>query len=194
MVRMGGRSTSTRMPMTTRSRAPSTRRSRQKSFRASIRGMHMTSPSNGWRRCVRRCAPPDGSSPLGAWSRSTSGPITSRPRRVPPTVTIRRPDEGNAGASRPYSASMSAPGPVQFIFGLHVHQPVGNFDRVFEEHARDVYLPFLSRLRERDCLPVMLHISGPLLEWMEAHGSPYLDLVGRLVADGQIELLLSGMY
>jgi hypothetical protein len=84
--------------------------------------------------------------------------------------------------------------PVRFIFGLHVHQPVGNFDHVFEEHARDVYLPFLTRLAERECLPLVLHISGPLLEWLEAHGHPYLDLVGRLVADGHVELLLSGMY
>ncbi len=84
--------------------------------------------------------------------------------------------------------------PVRFIFGLHVHQPVGNFDHVFEEHARDVYLPLLTRLAERECLPLVLHISGPLLEWLEAHGHPYLDLVGRLVADGGVELLLSGMY
>jgi len=84
--------------------------------------------------------------------------------------------------------------PVRFVFGLHVHQPVGNFDHVFEEHARDVYVPFLTRLAERECLPLVLHISGPLLEWLEAHGHPYLDLVGRLVADGHVELLLSGMY
>ena len=80
------------------------------------------------------------------------------------------------------------------FFGLHVHQPVGNFDRVFEEHTRDVYLPLLTRLAERDCLPLVVHISGPLLEWLEAHDTGYLDLVGRLAADGRIELLLSGMY
>lgn len=84
--------------------------------------------------------------------------------------------------------------PIRFVFGLHVHQPVGNFDHVFEEHAREVYLPFLRRLAERSFTPIVLHISGPLLEWLEAHGDPYLDLVGRLVADGRVELLLSGFY
>ncbi len=84
--------------------------------------------------------------------------------------------------------------PVRFIFGLHIHQPVGNFDHVFEEHTRDVYAPFLARVAERECWPLVLHISGPLLEWLEERGHAYLDLVARLVSDGHVELLLSGMY
>ncbi|MBE0593495.1 MAG: hypothetical protein IH616_13950, partial [Gemmatimonadales bacterium] len=55
---------------------------------------------------------------------------------------------------------------IRFIFGVHLHQPVGNFDHVFEQHVRDVYLPFLSALAERDFFPIALHISGPLLEWL----------------------------
>jgi len=80
------------------------------------------------------------------------------------------------------------------VFGVHFHQPVGNFDHVFEEHVRDVYRPFIERLREREFLPIALHISGPLLEWLEAHDSTYLDLIGRLAADGHVELLTSGFY
>jgi len=71
---------------------------------------------------------------------------------------------------------------------------VGNFDHVFEQHVRDVYRPFIERLREREFLPIALHISGPLLEWLEAHDSAYLDLIGQLAADGRIELLSSGFY
>jgi hypothetical protein len=37
---------------------------------------------------------------------------------------------------------------IRFIFGVHNHQPVGNFDHVFEHHVREVYLPFLSALVE----------------------------------------------
>ncbi len=84
--------------------------------------------------------------------------------------------------------------PLQFIFGLHVHQPVGNFDHVFADHVEDVYLPFLSALAEREFFPVSLHVSGPLLDWLEAHDARYLDLIGRLVTDGKLELLLSGYY
>ncbi len=84
--------------------------------------------------------------------------------------------------------------PVLFTFGLHAHQPVGNFGNVFEEHLRDVYEPFLVRAIEGEFLPVTLHISGPLLDWLEANRPRYLDMVGRLVADGQVELLLGGYY
>jgi len=84
--------------------------------------------------------------------------------------------------------------PLRFVFGVHFHQPVGNFDHVFEEHLRDVYRPLVERLAERQFLPIALHISGPLLEWLEVHDSAYLDLIGRLAADGQLELLLAGFY
>ena len=39
--------------------------------------------------------------------------------------------------------------PVRFVFGVHFHQPVGNFDHVFEEHLRDVYRPLVERLAHR---------------------------------------------
>jgi len=84
--------------------------------------------------------------------------------------------------------------PLGFVFGVHLHQPVGNFDHVFEEHLRDVYRPLVERLVERRFLPFTLHLSGPLLEWLEAHDTAYLDLIGRLAAEGHIELLLAGFY
>ena len=84
--------------------------------------------------------------------------------------------------------------PIRFAFGLHLHQPVGNFDHVFAQHVEDVYRPLVDSLAGREFLPVVLHLSGPLLEWLEGHETGYLDRVGRLVADGRIELLLAGFY
>ncbi len=84
--------------------------------------------------------------------------------------------------------------PVRFVFGLHLHQPVGNFDHVFAQHVEDVYRPLLSHLTEREFFPLALHLSGPLLEWLEGHDRPYLDRLGRLAADGRLELLLAGLY
>ena len=84
--------------------------------------------------------------------------------------------------------------PIRFVFGLHLHQPVGNFDHVFEQHVRDVYRPILERLSEREFLPLVLHLSGPLLEWLEEHDSSYLDLLGGLVSNARVELLLAGFY
>jgi len=85
-------------------------------------------------------------------------------------------------------------GPVRFVFGIHLHQPVGNFDQVFRSHVEDVYLPFLERSAERGFLPMTLHVSGPLLEWLEADGHRFLDVVGDLVDRGALEMLLSGFY
>ncbi len=88
----------------------------------------------------------------------------------------------------------AASDPLRFVFGVHQHQPVGNFGFVFDEHTRDVYLPLLKRLVERDFFPIVMHLSGPLLEWLESSHSSYLDMVGELASAGKIELLLSGYY
>ena len=71
---------------------------------------------------------------------------------------------------------------------------MGNFDHVFEQHVRDVYRPFLERLAEREFFPIAIHMSGPLLEWLEGHESALLDRIARLAVDGRLELLLSGFY
>ncbi len=84
--------------------------------------------------------------------------------------------------------------PLRFVFGLHLHQPVGNFDEVFAQHVEDVYRPLLEHLTDREFFPAVLHLSGPLLEWLETHQSSYLDRLGRLAADGRLEILLSGFY
>jgi alpha-amylase len=86
------------------------------------------------------------------------------------------------------------PEPLRFAFGVHLHQPVGTFDHVFEQHVREAYLPFLQTVAELDFLPISLHLSGPLLEWLEAHDPAYLDVLGPLVSDGRVELLLGGFY
>jgi len=84
--------------------------------------------------------------------------------------------------------------PLRFIFGLHLHQPVGNFDHVFESHVEDVYLPFLERCDERGLTPLALHVSGPLLEWLDGRGHRLLDVIGKLVDRGAVEPLLAGFY
>ncbi|HEU5218649.1 MAG TPA: alpha-amylase/4-alpha-glucanotransferase domain-containing protein [Gemmatimonadales bacterium] len=82
--------------------------------------------------------------------------------------------------------------PIRFAFGLHLHQPVGNFGSVFEQHVADVYRPVLREMVGAGCAPVTLHLSGPLLDWLLEHDAAYLDELGRLVTDGKVELLLAG--
>jgi hypothetical protein len=92
------------------------------------------------------------------------------------------------------TAAGTPAGPLRFVFGLHLHQPVGNFDQVFAQHVEDVYRPLLERLTDRSFFPAVLHLSGPLLEWLEAHEPGYLDQLGRLASDGHLEILLAGLY
>ncbi|HEV8381460.1 MAG TPA: alpha-amylase/4-alpha-glucanotransferase domain-containing protein [Gemmatimonadales bacterium] len=82
--------------------------------------------------------------------------------------------------------------PLRFVFGLHLHQPVGNFDHVMADHVRDVYRPIIEHASAAGFFPLTLHVSGPLLEWLEAHDTAWLDMIGRLAADRRLELLLAG--
>jgi len=83
---------------------------------------------------------------------------------------------------------------VRLILTLHNHQPIGNFDGVFEAALADSYAPFLDVLQEFPGLPVVLHISGSLLEWLEERHPEYIDRVRTLVQRGQIELLGGPFY
>ena len=82
--------------------------------------------------------------------------------------------------------------PLRFVFGLHLHQPVGNFDHVMADHVRDVYRPIIERAIAAGLFPLTLHVSGPLLEWLEQHDTAWLDMIGRLTGDQRLELLLAG--
>src|SRR5438876_6190390 len=77
--------------------------------------------------------------------------------------------------------------PLRFVFGLHLHQPVGNFDHVMADHVRDVYRPIIERATAAGFFPLTLHVSGPLLEWLEGHNTSWLDMIGQLAADGRLE-------
>jgi len=60
------------------------------------------------------------------------------------------------------------------------------------DHVRDVYRPIIERATAAGFFPLTLHVSGPLLEWLEDHDTPWLDMIGKLAADGRLELLLAG--
>lgn len=84
--------------------------------------------------------------------------------------------------------------PVRFIFGVHNHQPVGNFHSVFAQAHAEAYEPFLELMAEFPDLPFVVHVSGCLLEWLESHRPSYLRLLRDLVSRGQVELLGGAFY
>lgn len=84
--------------------------------------------------------------------------------------------------------------PVRFVFALHNHQPTGNFDGVFESAYRDSYAPFLELIDQYPEIPISLHTSGCLMEWLVERKPEYVDRLRRLVARGQIEIMGGGFY
>ena len=58
-------------------------------------------------------------------------------------------------------------GKVSFVFALHNHQPVGNFEHVFKESFEKCYKPFLCLLEKHPMIKVVLHYSGSLIDWIE---------------------------
>ena len=90
--------------------------------------------------------------------------------------------------------SPSSPGAAGIAIAIHNHQPVGNFDSVYEDAARRSYRPFLEALVRHPGVRLSMHWSGPLFEWLESHDAPLLDALGGLVARGQVELLSGAFY
>ncbi|HPI93840.1 MAG TPA: DUF1926 domain-containing protein [Deltaproteobacteria bacterium] len=83
---------------------------------------------------------------------------------------------------------------IQLAFCVHSHQPVGNYESVFEQGARECYLPFLRILREYPDIRMTLHYTGPLLEWFEKHSPEFFEILAGLVDRSQVELMGGGFY
>jgi 4-alpha-glucanotransferase len=83
---------------------------------------------------------------------------------------------------------------IRLVLVLHDHQPIGNFDNVFEQSYQDSYLPFLEVFERYPALKCALHTSGSLIEWLDARHPHYLDRVAQHVADGRIEIIGGPFY
>ncbi len=83
---------------------------------------------------------------------------------------------------------------INFIFGIHCHQPIGNFDFVIEDAYHKAYLPFLETLGRFPDIKLVMHYSGCLLEWLEKNHPEYLEILAKLVEDNQVELLGGAFY
>ena len=77
---------------------------------------------------------------------------------------------------------------------LHNHQPVGNFDGVFEASFQESYAPFLEVLKDYPGISIGLHTSGSLLEWLVQAHPEYIEELRPLVQSGQIEILGGPFY
>ena len=86
------------------------------------------------------------------------------------------------------------PNHIRFALVLHNHQPIGNFDHVFEQAYKDSYRPFLDVFERFESLKISLHTSGPLMEWMAEKHPEYIDRLAKLVAQGRVEIIGGPFY
>jgi alpha-amylase len=83
---------------------------------------------------------------------------------------------------------------LRLVMALHFHQPVGNFDTVFQDAVRLSYRPLVEHVERHPGVRAAFHLSGCLLEWLETHDRAFLDRVIALVGAGQVEPLGGGFY
>jgi alpha-amylase len=82
----------------------------------------------------------------------------------------------------------------QLVLIIHAHQPVGNFENVFEDSYRRCYLPFIETLEKHPRVRLALHFSGGLLDWIGRAHPEYFECLRELCARKQVEMLGGGFY
>ena len=81
---------------------------------------------------------------------------------------------------------------ISLLFGVHAHQPVGNFDSVMEEaHARS-YRMFLQTAERYPDFRFAVHFSGWLLDWLMARYPEDMARLAAMTRRGQVEWFGSG--
>ena len=83
---------------------------------------------------------------------------------------------------------------INFLFGIHCHQPVGNFPEVMRQAYFDSYLPFMEMMEAHPSIRFTAHYSGILFEWFEENHPEFIDKLRMLVKRGQLELMTAGFF
>jgi 4-alpha-glucanotransferase/alpha-amylase len=81
---------------------------------------------------------------------------------------------------------------VSLLFGVHAHQPVGNFPEVLMDAHLRCYRPFLRVLYRYPDFCFAVHFSGWLLDYLIEHYPEDMSLLRKMVQRGQVELFGAG--
>jgi hypothetical protein len=81
---------------------------------------------------------------------------------------------------------------VSLLFGVHAHQPAGNFPEVLEKAHALCYRPFLQTLHRYPQFKFAAHFSGWLLQWLFDRHPRDMALLREMVEKGQAELFGGG--
>ena len=81
---------------------------------------------------------------------------------------------------------------ISLLFGVHAHQPVGNFDFVMEEAHVRCYRMFLQTAERYPDFRFSVHFSGWLLDWLLARYPEDMERLAMMTRRGQVEWFGSG--
>jgi 4-alpha-glucanotransferase len=83
---------------------------------------------------------------------------------------------------------------LSVILGTHSHLPLGQPEAATETVYQKALRPFLSTLYAFPEVPVALHYSGLLLEWLEERHPELVMLIAEMVGRRQVEIVGGGYY
>ena len=85
-------------------------------------------------------------------------------------------------------------GQIHFVFGVHNHQPVGNFEEVFKWACQNAYQPFVEVLQKHPKISMTFHFSGILLSWIENNQPEIIGMLKEMVEEKRVEIMTGGFY
>ncbi|TET57277.1 MAG: hypothetical protein E3J52_10555, partial [Promethearchaeota archaeon] len=77
---------------------------------------------------------------------------------------------------------------------FHFHQPVDNFEWVFEDVYKKSYEPLIDNIFQFEEVKFTLHFSGNLLEWLLKNKPTFIEKLKVMAKRNQIEIIGGGYY
>ena len=83
---------------------------------------------------------------------------------------------------------------VSLLFGVHMHQPVDNFDEAVDEAVEKCYRPFFETMAKYPQFKFSVHCSGWLLEQIREKYTDVYENMQKLTSEGAIEWISAGFF
>lgn len=83
---------------------------------------------------------------------------------------------------------------TKLLFGIHMHQPIDNFEWVIEKGVETCYGPFFEVMSQYPEFKFAVHCSGWLMEQIKAYHPKLFSQISSLAHKGSIEFFSAGYY
>ncbi len=83
---------------------------------------------------------------------------------------------------------------IDFLFGLHFDQPLGEKESVLEDAYQSCYLPFFQLMKKHPKIKFSFHFSGVLYDWFLKDHPEFIGLLKGFVQRRQAEVLSGPHY